>query len=199
MTYNANKKTTAIKDFSIEPLSIETLNDFLYFFDNITFREHPDWGVCYCYSFHFVGTAAEWNNREKNRASVIDLISTGKMHGYLAYTGGTPIGWCNANDKNAFSRLKLNKELWDVQPAPTASVVCFLIAPEYRGLGVARKLLTRVCSDFSKLSYEIVEAYPDKDPISNEDNCAGPLALYKGLGFEKIKSTDESYIMQKRI
>ena len=132
-----------IEDFSIEPLSRDTLNDFLCFFDNMTFQEHPNWSVCYCYSFHFIGTAEEWNNKEKNRSAVIDLINKGEMKGYLGYSGSTPIGWCNANDKSAFKRLKLYDGIWNIGQTATVSVVCFLTAPEYRGRGVAKRLLTR--------------------------------------------------------
>jgi hypothetical protein len=86
-------------NIDIKPLDVDTLQDFLYFFDNMVFEEHPDWSVCYCYSFHFVGTGMEWNNGEKNRSSVIELIESKHMRGYLAYQDRTPIGWCNANDK----------------------------------------------------------------------------------------------------
>jgi len=59
---------------SIKPLSVDLLNDFLFFFDNIVFTENPDWSKCYCYSFHFIGTDDQWN-KEDNRSSVILTLS----------------------------------------------------------------------------------------------------------------------------
>ncbi|MCP4755542.1 MAG: GNAT family N-acetyltransferase, partial [Proteobacteria bacterium] len=140
----------------IKPLSAETLDDYLYFFDNMKFHDHPEWSVCYCYSFHYVGAAEEWRNKEKNRSAVIDLVKENRMHGYLAYIGERPIGWCNANDKLNFERLRLKDELWDNDDHKICSVVCFLIDPDQRGKGIASKLLKRVCMDYSKLGYDIV-------------------------------------------
>ncbi len=48
-------------DIPIKPLNTSTLNDYLYFFDHITFTENPDWSKCYCLSFHFTGSNEQWS------------------------------------------------------------------------------------------------------------------------------------------
>lgn len=186
-------------EINIKPLTPDLLEDFLYFFDNIVFQDHPDWSVCYCYSFHFVGTASEWNNKEKNRSEVIKLIKENRMRGYLAYMDNKPIGWCNANDKLNYIRLKLDtfKEIWDNDKQKICSVVCFLIDPAKRGKGVASRLLEQVCIDYKDLGYDYIEAYPQKN--SNAEYCQGPPALYKNSGFEMIKEFDEFSMVRKKL
>lgn len=70
-------------DIIIKPLSPKLIDDYLYFFDNMRFTEHPEWSKCFCYSYHFTGPKEAWD-KERNRAAVIDLIGQGNMRGYLA-------------------------------------------------------------------------------------------------------------------
>ena len=188
-------------DIAIKPLSVETLPDFLHFFDNAVFSEHPNWSVCYCYSFHFVGSGAEWNDKEKNRSAVIELVKTRHMHGYLAYSDRIPVGWCNANDKRSFERLRLNsfEWIWDDSPGQTCSVVCFLIDPRHRGKGIASALLDRACVDYRERGYAAIEAYPSTKKGSAEDQCNGPLSMYLGNGFQMIREQDDAVLVRKKL
>lgn len=183
----------------IKPVLKENLDDFLYFFDNIKFLEHQDWSICYCYSFHFVGTAEEWNDKNNNRSSVIKLIIEEKMKGYLAYHNNNPIGWCNSNNKLNYERLELNKNIWDNTKGKICSVVCFLIDPEYRNKKIATSLLKRVCEDYKKNNYDFIEAYPKKGKLTNEEHCQGPLSMYKKLNFKEIKEFKNYYIVRKEL
>lgn len=40
-------------DLDIRPLTPEMLDDYLNFFDNVAFTDHPDWSQCYCMHFHW--------------------------------------------------------------------------------------------------------------------------------------------------
>jgi len=51
--------------FMIRPLTPDLLDDYLFFFDNIVFKENPDWSVCYCFSYHFTETKKQWNQPER--------------------------------------------------------------------------------------------------------------------------------------
>ena len=183
----------------IKPLSADVLDDFLYFFDNMVFHEHPEWSVCYCYSYHFIGTGEEWNNKEKNRSSVINLIKEGLMRGYLAYKDGKPVGWCNSNDKNNYERLKLSKELWNDNSYKICSIVCFLVDQKERGKDIATKLLERVCMDYKALGYDYVESYPKKGKATDEEQFQGPAVMYYKLGFEVKEEFNEYLMLHKKL
>jgi ribosomal protein S18 acetylase RimI-like enzyme len=183
---------------SIHPLSPDRLSDYLSFFDNMIFSEHPDWRNCYCYSFHFTEPDEEWE-KEKNRLAVSRLIRERKLRGYLVYSEDIPIGWCNVNDRQNFQRLKQH---YDIESAPDlriCSVVCFLVHPEYRRQGIARNLLKRIITDYSDKGYDIIEAYPDKDGESCEKNYKGPVNLYKELGFEINSEHAHYFVVRKQL
>ena len=83
------------------------------------------------------------------------------LRGYLAFVDGVAIGWCNANDKSNFP----------IEPCIGASfhapaelrekaVVCFEIAPAFRGKGVATALLQQVVADAQAEGYRAVEGFP---------------------------------------
>jgi ribosomal protein S18 acetylase RimI-like enzyme len=146
-----------------------------------------------------VGTAEEWNNKGKNRSEAIKLIKENRMRGYLAYNDGQPIGWCNANDKMNYRRLRLDvfSGIWDNQGKKTCSVVCFLIDPRYRRKGVASRLLEQVCIDYKNLGYDCMEAYPQKN--SSDEYCQGHPVLYKKNGFDIIREFEGFYLARKEL
>ncbi len=186
-------------DIEIKKLSKDLLGDYLHFFDNLVFDEHPDWQNCYCYSYHFTGTAEEWEIKGRNREKVIEYINCGKMCGYLAYNDGLPIGWVNANDRNNYERLTLLDEIQDGNLYKVCSVVCFVIKSDFRRKGVATKLLERVCADYKADGYSSVEAYPDSKAVSNEDNFNGPLSLYIKNGFHIFKEFKDYKIVRREL
>jgi ribosomal protein S18 acetylase RimI-like enzyme len=185
-------------DISIKPLSADLTADYLYFFDNIAFSENPAWSACYCYSFHFTGTNEEWN-RDNNRSTVIRLIDEKKMTGYLAYSGGRPVGWCNANNRLNYQRLLKYYDLIDNPLDKVCSIVCFLISPDYRRKGVALKLLGQIYNDYSIGDYDYLEAYPGKGTLSCERHYKGPLSLYEKFDFQIEKEHDDYYVVRKKL
>jgi ribosomal protein S18 acetylase RimI-like enzyme len=183
---------------SIKPLSPDLLHDYLSLFDNMIFTENPDWQKCYCYSFHFTGPDETWK-KENNREAVSKLISKNELHGYLAFEGDTPVGWCNANKRKNYQRLKQTYEILDEDQENVLSVVCFLIHTDFRKKGIARLLLERVIKDYSGSKYQFIEAYPAKGSSSCEYNYKGPLSLYEKFDFKIIKEFENYSIVRKKL
>ena len=182
----------------IKPLTPALLDDYLYFFDNMLFTEHPDWSSCYCFSYHFTGTKEQWN-REQNRASIIEFVNDNKMTGYLTYANNKPIGWCNTNDRLNYQRLVKYYNLIDNTDDKVCSIVCFLIHPDYRRQGIAQKMLDKICIDYSNKDYDYIEAYPGKGKLSCEGHYRGPLELYKKYNFKIKNEHDDYYVMRKEL
>lgn len=183
---------------TVKALGPQLLDDYLHFFDNMVFTENPGWSKCYCYSFHFTGRNEEWN-KEQNRIAVSELIKNGGMTGYLAFLDNTPIGWCNVNNRNKYQRLSMCYDL-DIDPKDkAASVVCFIVSPQYRRKGIARKMLEQIINDYSKLGYDYLEAYPEATQTSSEKNYKGPMRLYTKLGFEIVKTIDNYHVVRRKL
>lgn len=175
--------------WSIEPLSRERLNDWLGFFKGRAFVDNPMWGSCFCTHFHREKDGSGKPEGMTNRSFAIQLIEAGQMQGYLAYSAeGVVVGWCNANDRQAFPALGTaasdeNNEGKDRPAGKTKTVVCFVIEKGHRRKGIATAMLQRVIADAQADGYAAVEAYPSLRAKSEAGNFRGPLSLYLKNGF----------------
>lgn len=182
----------------IKPLTRELKDDYLFFFDNMIFKENPDWSSCYCYDYHFTGDVATCT-RESNRSAIINLINENKLRGYLVFENDKPIGWCNANNRMNYQRLLKDYDYVDNPNDKVCSIVCFLIHPDYRRQGISQKILERIIEDYSNTDYDYLEAYPKKEALSNSGNFKGPLELYKKFDFKINKEYDNYFVMRKNL
>lgn len=186
----------------VEPLTENLLDDFLLFFDTVAFTDNPEWAGCYCHFYHASCSDRAWEKRSKedNRNGSMQLILSGAMRGYLAYLDGKPAGWCNVNRKTAYPKLMASRRIADPAfDSLIASIVCFVVAPSCRDLGVARRLLQRVCADYSRKELAYLEAYPRKGKTSPARNYHGSLSMYLKEGFTVIKELKEYCIVRKAI
>ena len=72
------------------------------------------------------------------------------------------------------------------------------IAPDYRGKGIASKVLEKVCDDAKNEGYLYVEAYPFLDE-KYAYQFHGPAKMYKNRGFQLFDKKSWFLIMQKKL
>ncbi|MCT4623815.1 MAG: GNAT family N-acetyltransferase [Schleiferiaceae bacterium] len=185
-------------NYDIRPLSKALKNDYLNFFDHMVFEENPDRSKCYCCDYHFLGDA-ESCTREISRPFVANLIDENKFAGYLVFDNDEPIAWCNANNRSNYQRLLRDFDLVDNPDDVVCSIVCFLVHPDYRRLGIAQKILEKIIEDSTAQQYDYVEAYPRKGELTSEGNFKGPLELYKRMDFIMHKEHNNYYVMRKSL
>lgn len=177
-------------DIETKPLAPELADDFLKFFDETAFSDNPDWAGCYCCFFYICSPGWEQRTPAQNREYAKQSISEGRMNGYLAYIDGDVAGWVNAGPRAAYARLGKGKEADNV-----CSVVCFTIAPAFRGKGIATRLLDAVL-DGAKGKFDYIEAYPLKGEQSTAMHYHGPLDMYLKSGFEIAEESEESWVVR---
>jgi adenylate kinase family enzyme/GNAT superfamily N-acetyltransferase len=194
---------------TIKPLTPDMAEDYMDFFINRAYTDHPDWAGCCCMHFHackeidddyeVVSKNENHDDLEFVRSWAKKYVLEGKLQGYLAYSDGVPVGWCNANDKGNFTALRHNvkPELWEEPTGKAKSVVCFCIAPDYRSQGIASRLLERVCADAEAQGYEYVEAYPQVGSSDIYVNHHGSDGLYLRQGFVLHKQADGQDVVRK--
>lgn len=138
----------------------------------------------------------EWGARpgEHNRAEALDEIRGGSMKGYLAFDGGQCIGWCNANDIRAYSRLSDDIVPY-VQGEKAGCTICYVIHPGYRNQGVARSLLKAAAESFRTDGYDAVLALPVGGQI-NARRYRGTMHIYEELGFQEVVRIDDTTVMR---
>lgn len=189
---------------TIRALCPELCEDWLHFFEKIAFEDHEEWAFCYCLEGHLdPETQEKWTDPGERREKAIELIRAGEMQGYLAYSENTVVGWCNANDRENYQYLRemfrkvgyQTKEAADVR---VKSIYCFLIAPQYRGKGVAQRLLDQVCVNAAQDGYASVEAYPFADKDLGYQYY-GTAKMYERNGFIEVADLKYVKVMQKNL
>ena len=79
----------------------------------------------------------------------------------------------------------------------TVAIVCFEIAPGYRGKGIASALIDRVCDDAKKAGYFAVEGYAQVKDQRDEFDFTGPVRLFDKAGFSEVARQNGQIVMRK--
>jgi GNAT superfamily N-acetyltransferase len=156
-------------NLSIKPLTPELAADYFDFFENRAFTDDSPYR-CYCqvyqmnreqYQAAYKSPEVQQNPGSASRKVAEQQIADGVLRGYLAYVDGKAIGWCNVNDRadypaEPYHDVPFHAPIENREKA----VVCFEIAPEYRGKGVATALLNQVIIDAKTDKYLAVVGFP---------------------------------------
>ena len=162
--------------------------DFMAFFEGEAFSDNPAWSSCYCQCYLEDHSRITWSERTaaQNRACASQRILGGHMQGLLAYCHERVIGWCSAAPRSMFHAL-------DAEPIPNAdrvgAILCFIVAPGFRGRGVASALLHAACIHLGAQGLRVAEANPRSDAQGAAANHFGFLGMYLSAGFT-VQRTD---------
>ena len=196
-------------DITIKPLTPELATDYFDFFENRAFTDDSPYR-CYCQVYQMSKEQQKaasdeakengYDGGEISRKIAERQIESGALQGYLAFAGGLSIGWCNANDRANFP-IEPCADTHFYAPAEKREkvVVCFEIAPEYRGKGVATAFLHRAIDDALAEGYIAVIGFPVAREERYEWDCTGPIRLFEKAGFIKLTEQDKTIIMRKEL
>ena len=185
---------------NILALSPALAEDYMRFFTEVAFCDHADWGGCYCLeSTQEDEQALSPFGLEGRQRKARELIANGTMQGYLAYEDGQVVGWCNCGPKNSYAKLLAESALRSAEDAETRSIVCFVIAPDKRGQGIATELLERVLADAASIGCAYVEAYPNPAAANCFEHYRGPAGLYEKYGFAAVRETPWCQVVRKTL
>ena len=193
-----------MKTIVIRPLTSELKADYLDFFDHRAFTDDNPNGPCYCTSPNqeeeqinkMVSEFKSFGVKETLRKYAAEMLDRNMIHGYLAYDGVQSIGWCNAADIESYTGF-VPAFARDITCGKTISIVCFEIAPEYRGMGIASAFIERVCTDAKSKGYAAVEGYANLSDQWNDFDYQGPYLLYQKAGFMEVAREKGQAVMRK--
>lgn len=192
---------------TIKPLTPELAADFFDFFDKRAFTDDSPYR-CYCQVYQICKKEYQsaYDNAMQDPGSASRKvaerqIADGILRGYLAYVDGKSIAWCNANDRANYPAEPYCDDVPFHAPvkAQEKAVVCFEIAPEYRGKGIATALLHQVIADARAEGHIAVVGFPIMRTERYEWDCRGPVRLYEKVGFSKVSEKDGTIIMRKEL
>ena len=195
-----------MKTIVIKPLTSELTADYLDFFDNRAFTDDNPNGPCYCTSpnqeeeniSRMVSEFKTNGVKETLRKYAVEMLNRNQIQGYLAYDGDLSVGWCNAADIESYAGFVPDFARKNTC-GKTISIVCFEIAPEYRGKGIASAFIDRVCSDAKTKGYAAVEGYAKLSDERNDFDYQGPVRLYQKAGFVEAARENGQVVMWKTL
>ncbi len=193
-----------MKTIVIRPLTSELNADYLDFFDHRAFTDNNPNGPCYCTSPNqeeeqiekMISEFKSFGVKETLRKYASEMLDRNMIHGYLAYDGDQSIGWCNAADIESYAGF-VPDFARNNTCGKTVSIVCFEIAPEYRGMGIASAFIDRVCNDAKSNGYVAVEGYAKVSDKRDDFDYQGPVRLYQKAGFVEVARENGQVIMRK--
>jgi len=176
-------------------------DDYLRFFDGDAFADNPAWASCYCVSYTLNVPPAEFDERTaaENRTERAAQIERGEASGVLAYAGGKVVGWCHAAPRTTLPLLNGTPGFEADDAATTGAIVCYVIAPQYRGQGLARRLLDGACEMLRERGLRRVDAYPPASAGTDAGSYHGRFGMYMGAGFERVRDAGRYVVVRKSL
>lgn len=192
----ASDRLDTIGAVEVVRVTPERIDDWLAFFDHDAFVGKPEWAACYCFEPHALDPsepAVENHHWTYPRAQMVELLRAGRSYGYLAYVDGRAGGWVNASLRSEYALYRTGDSDEDV-----IGVSCFIIAPPYRGHGLADRLLDRVIADAPSRRASAIEGYPFLEAGDDAaGNFRGPRSMYEKRGFEEVGRAGRHAVMRR--
>jgi len=189
----------SIDDLEIKPLSPDMANQFTSYLGEMDYSHAEHWHFCYCQYYHVDCSSIAWRQRtaEQNKALAEENIKSGLMRGLVALDGDQMVGWVNVNDINNYALLTSDEELHSF-PGSSAMVVCFVIHPDYRGKGLANRMLAEAVEEARRLGFDRVIGRPFLWKTHPERQYHGVPNMFEALGFSEISQSngEHTYVLE---
>jgi GNAT superfamily N-acetyltransferase len=189
---------SAAPDITIHRLTTDRLDDFLGFMAERAFADNPEWAGCYCWFPYHDPATTDFDALapEARRDEMAAAVRGGHAGGYLAYADGRVVGWVNSAPRERYPQLAGLPG----DGASTAATPCFAVDPEWRGRGIAARLLQAAIEGARQEGLARMEAVPLKDAQTHADRHRGTVALYEAAGYETVTVLPSGNpLMQKRL
>jgi ribosomal protein S18 acetylase RimI-like enzyme len=197
----ALNRLPSIGDIEVHDVTPERIAEYHSFFDDFAFRDYPAWQSCYCMETHRTQSDEEWAGRTAgdNRRDMTNMINRREVTALFAYVDGKPVGWCNYGESTRLAGVMHRFGLKAPEQEGVGSVACFVIAAQYRGHGVASRLLDAAVDRLRQRGLKAVEAYPSRAEDSAQGNYRGPLSMYMRAGFEVFREVERHTFVRKTL
>jgi predicted GNAT family acetyltransferase len=163
-------------------------------------------GGCWCMVWRSEFGGKRWRESlgEPNRLAFERLVSSGSVHGVLAFDGKEPVGWCSIGPRGDFPGLARSRVLQTDWSETTWSVTCFFIPTRHRGKGVATAMLEAAVELAKTRGATAIEGYPQKmlasgAPLPGPFAWTGVPALFEHCGFERANPGEGRPIYLKKL
>ena len=160
------------------------------------FGQNGACGGCWCMHWH-MERGADWDREKgsRNKRAFKRRVTSGAVHGCLAFDASGPIGWCCFGPRRSFARLTRSRVLVSDAGDDMWAVVCFYIPARHRRRGVGRALLADAVRCARRAGARGLEGYPvyaKKDPAAAYPATfafVGVPRMFERAGFRDVTPT----------
>jgi GNAT superfamily N-acetyltransferase len=162
---------------------------------------------CYCRYWHFEGDKNAWLARcafekETSLAEQARDVASEATRGLLAMEGERAIGWMKVAPRASLPKLRKQSVYRRLDlgiDAGVFSIGCFLVHPEHRKRGVARRLIEAADGFVRAWGGTAIEAYPRRfeGELPDEQAFMGPESLF--AGYEILHGDGPYPVMRKTL
>jgi GNAT superfamily N-acetyltransferase len=108
-----------------------------------------------------------------NRLALQALVDAGVAPGVLAYRGAEAVGWCAVAPRAELVGLQAAGHFAAFDAPDVWSIVCFYIAPAFRGQGLMDRILAAAVEHALQAGASVIEAYPVDRPYPRRGSARG--------------------------
>jgi GNAT superfamily N-acetyltransferase len=149
-------------------------------------------GGCWCMYWRVARHGKQWEaiKGEPNRHAFSRLVAEGRVHGVLAVSDGTPVGWCCFGPRGDFPRLLKSRNLQRPEAGQQWSVVCFFVRRAFRRCGLGVSLLQAATDAATAHGVAEIEGYPKQvradSSLPGSFIWTGTEAMFLAAGYRKV-------------
>lgn len=129
-------------------------------------------------------------------------VTSGSIHGLVAYIDNEPIGWCTFGPRKDFPGLNRSPRYRSENTDGAWSIPCFFVKAGYRQLGVSSALLVEALRVLRRRKIKIAEGYPVLVPRAAEFfpdfSWTGKLTICLKSGFEILERRERGVISVRK-
>jgi len=176
----------------IKKLTMTNIEDY-----ELLTKHGDDGKLCYCSFWHQKWASMEEykkvqnENPERLKNCVIDRVQSGFHVGVIAYINDTPCAWVSVGPLTDFFWAWRRVAEVGETAKNTAAILCFTVAPEFRGQHMQERVLKELANYGQKVGWTTIEAYPFSDEAHQKHGDAlkwsGLLKSYQRSGFDYVK------------
>lgn len=180
------------KQIKIEQFSDKNINEY----DKLT-KLGDDGKLCYCSFWHAKwASMAEYDQAKKDRpeqlkSCVVERMRSNFHVGVIVYADNQPCAWVSVGPLTDFYwSWKRVARIGEIAKT-TAGIMCFTLAPEFRGQGLQTQILNELKVYGKTKGWTSIEAYPFSDEAIAKHGEAlkwpGLTSGYDKAGFNKLQ------------
>ncbi len=140
---------------------------------------------------------------ENNRKAMMQAVLNGEQLGLLAFSPqGEVCGWLAFAPRSNYPRLLKSRTLKPIDEQEVWSLTCFFIHRNFRGMGIAGRLVNACIAFAEQHQIPLLEAYPtlvEEGRVSSASIFSGVPQVFEKNGFEVVGQGGKRLIMRRKL